>query len=131
MRKQDQKHHPHVQVGLLLGTLLLAALLLPGGSSASSAIPTVDLTAQSVRAGAVGPPGPRGPVGPKGPRGPRGEAGAKGPVGDTGARGPAGASASAQVTKQVINIGWQNNKWQGFESQRFNAPGIGLSLIHI
>ncbi len=126
MRRQIQNHHSQVQVGLLLLGLLFAALVLPTGSSAASAIPTVDLTASAVRAGAVGP---RGPVGPKGPKGEQGPAGAKGPVGAAGARGPAGADAPPEVTKQFINIGWQNNKWDGFESQRFVAPGIGTGRI--
>jgi hypothetical protein len=126
MRHQDEKHHPQVQVGLLAAALLIAALLLPGGSSASTPVPTVDLTASAVRQGAVGP---RGPVGPKGPRGPKGPAGEKGPVGATGARGAAGASAPEEVTKQTINIGWQNDKWQNFESQKFTAPGIGTGKI--
>lgn len=126
MRQQGQINHPQVQVGLLLLGLLVAALLLPAGSSASTAIPTVNLTASAVREGAVGP---RGPVGPKGPKGPKGPAGVQGPAGAAGARGAAGADAPAEVIKQTINIGWQNDKWDGFQSQKFIAPGIGSGKI--
>jgi hypothetical protein len=125
MRQQNQDNHPQVQVGLLLLGLLIAALLMPGGSSAATAVPTVDLTASAVRQGAVGP---RGPVGPQGEKGPKGPVGEQGPTGATGDRGPAGADALA-VTKQMINIGWQNNNWDGFQSQTFKAPGIGSGKI--
>ena len=126
MRQQIQNRHPQVQVGLLLLGLLIAALLLPGGSSASTTPQTVDLIATAAREGATGPAGPVGPEGPKGPKGPLGD---KGPVGATGARGPAGADAPAELKTQFVNIGWQGNKWEGYESQSFTAPGIGKGRI--
>ena len=126
MRQQNQNHHPQVQVGLILLGLLIAALMLPGGSVASTTPQTVDLIATATREGATGPAGPVGPEGPKGERGP---VGAKGPVGETGARGPAGANAPVELKTQFVNIGWQNNKWQGYANQSFTAPGIGTGRI--
>ena len=124
---KDQNNHTQVQVGLLLLGLLIAALLLPGGSSAcdgrADRRPHGFGRARRRRR----PPRPGRPEGAEGRQGPgrRARPGRR----DAGARGAAGADAPAEVIKQTINIGWQNDKWAGFESQRFTAPGIGSGKI--
>ncbi len=106
---------------------MLAGLLLSGGAAGAGAsdAPRLDLTEKSTRV----IEGPRGPVGPAGPRGLKGPRGAQGPTGPTGKLGPAGAAAPPALTKQFVNIGWQNGAWQGFESQKFTAPGIGSGVL--
>jgi hypothetical protein len=127
MRRQVEIHRSQVRV---IGLVLLAAAgvlawlaLLPGRPGAAPAAPLLDLQSAHGEQPRRGKPGPRGPEGPRGPRGPRGEAG---PVGPRGAPGPAGPPVAET---QIINIGWQNNEWQGHATQSFTAPGIGTGYV--
>jgi hypothetical protein len=125
MRRQDQKHRPHLQVALLAIGVLLAGVLLadagePAGEPATVEVePTAKQAKRGVR-GRIGKPGPRGE------RGERGEPGRRGVVGD---RGPAGTDAPLRVNRQLISIAWQNGNWQGRDRQSFVAPGIGEGTV--
>jgi hypothetical protein len=124
MRRQDQKHSPHLQVALLATGVLLAGVLLAGGSEPARGPATVEVdpTAKQAKRGV------RGRIGKPGPRGDRGDRGAPGATGPQGNRGPAGADAPV-VNRQLISIAWQNGNWQGRDRQRFVAPGIGEGSV--
>lgn len=113
-------------VALATATLLVV-LASHAGTGADSSI-RMEAAAKQVelRRGAEGPPGPRGPEGPRGPKGPRGE---QGPTGPAGEQGPQGAAAPEEATRQIVNIGWQNNDWYGRATQSFTAPGIGTGYV--
>jgi len=79
---------------------------------------------QKIAAAQLAKEGKRGPRGPEGPQGPIGPQGFQGPEGK---RGPSGIDAGP--ARQFISIDWQNNDYEGKDTQSFKAPGIGTGEV--